>query len=121
MATQSPGVASYLPPLSPSSRIHLPGFADWQVNIDGDNPGAIRVGQYKLMVGAQPSSEYNTGTYNSYSGWVAPPEFGGNITPGPLRQICQDTPCLFDLDADPSEREDLAAKMPGMMQKLLKR
>lgn len=91
------------------------------VNIDGDNPGAIRVGRYKLMVGAQPSSEYHNGGYNSFSGWVAPPEMGGNVTPGPPRQICADRPCLFDLEADPFEQRDLADKLPATAAQLLQR
>eukprot|EP00038_Savillea_parva_P012281 m.203553 g.203553 ORF g.203553 m.203553 type:complete len:523 (+) comp22152_c0_seq1:1-1569(+) len=80
------------------------------------NEGAIRVGKWKLLKG-YPSCD----CYNANDGWWAPPEMGGHYEPSPTSKPCQDTPCLFDLDVDPEERNDQAANQPEVVRALLAR
>lgn len=65
-------------------------------NIFGSNPGAIRMGKYKLIVG-DPNLKQ---AYNGYNGW--------NGTDIVTKNICTHIPCLFDLSTDPYEYHDIA-------------
>eukprot|EP00035_Acanthoeca_spectabilis_P032755 m.20201 g.20201 ORF g.20201 m.20201 type:complete len:549 (-) comp5549_c0_seq1:372-2018(-) len=80
------------------------------------NEGAIRVGKWKLLKG-WPSCD----CYNANDGWWAPPEMGGKYEPSPEEHPCESHPCLFDLDADPEERFDLAQNRTDVLQQLIAR
>ncbi|XP_070560415.1 arylsulfatase J-like [Ptychodera flava] len=90
---------------------------------------ALRVGDYKVIVGADPS--------NPYSDWYQPTdaikEHGKRLIPelqircGPKPHDAayncdlSKNPCLYDIRRDPCEYENLADKYPDVLQRLLSR
>lgn len=72
--------------------------------------GAIRVGDWKLLVGVQ-----------RFATWFG--QFSPNMT-GPSNasntQACANGPCLFNIKNDTTEHHDLAAAMPGKVSEMLK-
>ena len=78
-------------------------------NIFGANPGAIRVGSWKLVVGDPDLHR----SYNGYNGW-------NNSQPVPASP-CTAKPCLFNLAVDRQERHNLADTEPTMLAKLVAR
>lgn len=86
------------------------GGAKWNPpNASGRATGAIRVGDWKLLVGPQ-----------SYATWFG--EFSPNMT-GPSNasstQACQTGPCLFNIKNDTTEHHDLSAEMPEKVAEIL--
>jgi len=77
------------------------------LNIWGNNSGAIRVGDYKLLYGYPGSPDY----------WLQPPK----IEKSPSANPCQQSPCLFNVIEDPTEHNDLAPTMPDKVRELLNR
>eukprot|EP00041_Stephanoeca_diplocostata_P018066 m.374939 g.374939 ORF g.374939 m.374939 type:complete len:255 (-) comp20910_c0_seq10:404-1168(-) len=84
-------------------------------NINGNRPGAIRMGKYKFFKG-YPGAK---GEYNAFDGWWAPPEMGGTVVHPTDGQLCETSNCLFDLSTDPGERTDVSAAHPEIVQKML--
>lgn len=101
-------------------------------NINGDRPGALLVGSMKLIVG--PPNQAGRGN----DGWTLPPEAtsvgarstsssnggGGGSGGKPCLEAscpCVATPCLFNVTADPAERNDLASSHPDLVAQLLAR
>ena len=95
-------------------------------NINGQRPGAILLGDLKLIVG--PPNQAGRGIDN----WPLPPEAtpaanGGGLEGGLLRPClaascpCVSQPCLFNVSADPDERNDLAGSLPSEVARLLAR
>jgi arylsulfatase A-like enzyme len=71
-----------------------------QAYIDGD---------YKLLVGSQPSAFWQGPQYpNSTT-----PNNGTGIVPDTIKEDCGSTGCLFDISSDPTEHNNLAASMPA--------
>lgn len=81
----------------------------------------IKDGRYKVLV-AQPSPEtmsansLNNGWKGKNNSWYNPP--AGEWSCDKYKDRSNFKPCLFDLVIDPSERENLAEKMPKLMQEL---
>lgn len=77
--------------------------------------GAIRVGNYKLLIGPQPFATWYGGLENNY--------FSPNQSvPSPVQLLfgCTYTkPCLFDVVNDPTEHVDLANTYPDILASLL--
>ena len=71
--------------------------------------GAIRVGQYKLILGDNPWASW----YGEHSPNATSPPKGSNAWQQALAQ-CGDVGCLYDIDADPTEHVDLAAALPAV-------
>ena len=71
--------------------------------------GAIRVGDWKLMVGAQPQATW----FGDFS-----PNATFNGTAANV-QGCTHAPCLFNISADPTEHDDVAAQFPDVVAQLL--
>ena len=71
--------------------------------------GAIRVGDWKLMVGAQPQATW----FGAFS-----PNATFNSTAANV-QGCVYAPCLFNISADPTEHNDLSAHFPDVVAQLL--
>ena len=81
-------------------------------NIYGDQPGALRVGDIKLVRG-NPNARH---PYNGYNGWNgSATSFSSDASP------CTPTPCLFNISADASEQHDLASAQPALLAQLLAR
>ena len=93
-----------------------PGADVAVLGTDGPSPppptatGAIRVGDWKLLVGVQ-----------RFATWFG--QFSPNMT-GPSNasntQACANGPCLFNIKNDTTEHHDLAAAMPGKVSEMLK-
>ena len=79
----------------------------------GGFTGALRSGVYKLIAPGRQADGWSA----QYPGTTAytPPA----AVPG--AGSCTDRPCLFDLQADPQERKDLATSMPALAAKLFSR
>lgn len=77
-------------------------------NINGKLPGAIRVGNYKLVNG-DPNLKR---PYNGYNGW------NNTALTGNQSQIhpCTKRACLFNIVVDPHEQQDLADEDPQVSQ-----
>jgi len=88
-------------PISVFGRYEVAGY---------DSLGAIRVNNYKLIIG----EEYG-------ASWFG--QFSPNIT-GPSPDInavaCVEHPCLFNIDDDPGEHDDIAKYNPIIVDKLWK-
>ena len=82
-------------------------------NIFGDEPGALRVGKYKLVRG-DPLRAYSSRQYNSYNGWAGV-DLNASISP------CSDVPCLFNIERDPEERHDLSQQEPHVLARMVAR
>ena len=73
--------------------------------------GVLMQGRYKLIA---------TGV--GYSGQWSGPLYPKVPATGPLKGSCQaKTPCLFDVEADPEERNDMAKAKPEIVQKMQSR
>merc|ERR1712110_599894 len=72
---------------------------------------ALTVWPYKVYIGF-PGDNRIVATPTT------PPPSGRVIIP---RDLCVDTPCLFNLEKDESEKQDLAAEMPDKVHELTKR
>lgn len=75
-----------------------------------DSLGAIRVNNFKLIVG----DEYEA----SWFGQFSPNNTG--IKPDLNAVACVDHPCLFNIDDDPGEHSNIAKNNPSIVQKLWK-
>ena len=88
-------------------------------------PGALRAGKWKLVVGS-----------NKYASWYPAPEDSVTRARAAVEAICKiksdasfppinasncDPHCLFDLEADPCETNDLSAAQPDRVATLLAR
>lgn len=76
--------------------------------------GALREGDWKLIVGNESAADwYGQGS----AGHLAPPRAGAQDL---KKSACSAAaPCLFDIAADPEEREDQAAAQPAVVARLL--
>ena len=81
-------------------------------NIFGANPGAIRVGRWKLLVG-DPGGGH---PYNGYNCWNASKCEAKGAAP-----LCAKRPCLYDMEADRAEQHDLAEAEPAVLKRLTQR
>ena len=72
-----------------------------------DALGAIRMGNYKLIVGQEH--------FASWYGHFSP---NATIAPDLGAVACVSHPCLFDIVRDPGEHNDVSSTMPGMVEKL---
>eukprot|EP00448_Togula_jolla_P010811 CAMPEP_0170606214 /NCGR_PEP_ID=MMETSP0224-20130122/20389_1 /TAXON_ID=285029 /ORGANISM="Togula jolla, Strain CCCM 725" /LENGTH=539 /DNA_ID=CAMNT_0010931273 /DNA_START=74 /DNA_END=1690 /DNA_ORIENTATION=+ len=68
--------------------------------------GAIRIDKWKLLVGQQNLASWYAGVPNSNS---------------PEDTACGSAPCLFNIEADPEEREDVASANPDIVGRLMRR
>lgn len=96
-------------------------------NIDGMFPSAIQVGDYKLLVGSPNFAGRGS------DGWSDPPEASDNGDDNQRgygygyqyknASLCSPPapPCLFNIVADPEERNDLSHAMPAKLQELVAR
>lgn len=80
-------------------------------NIFGDEPGALRVGDYKLVVGDPLDGYAGARPYNGYNGW-------GGAAPNSSMAPCAAAPCVFHIPSDPAERHDLAKVRPVLAARL---
>ena len=71
--------------------------------------GALRVGDWKLMVGAQGQATW----FGAFS-----PNATFNGTAANV-QACVYSPCLFNITADPTEHHDVASQHPDVVAELL--
>jgi len=69
--------------------------------------GAIRVGKWKLLVGLQ-----------NLASWYA--EVPNRNVPSE-HSACGSAPCLFNIESDPEEREDVASAFPDVVRRLTRR
>lgn len=88
-------------------------------NINGGFAGAITVGDWKLLKG------YPNQAGRGFDGWTKPPEANTSTTTqkgcAGSDCPCAGRPCLFNITADPEERNDLAIAMPDVVQQLMRR
>jgi arylsulfatase A-like enzyme len=81
----------------------------------GPSTGALRVGDWKLIVGTESSA----GWYgDSSSGHFTPPRSGPPQNTS-VSACSASVPCLFNIAQDPEERSDVAAANPALVAQLL--
>lgn len=99
---------------SPRTEIPLSSvYADNESGPGGGGMAALIVGKYKLVRNGQ--------LYCSWQGPVYPNASTDHSKDQNCPDVCPDTGCLFDIQADPGEHTDLAAQMPDVAAQLLKR
>jgi hypothetical protein len=82
-------------------------------NIFGTNPGAIRVGEIKLVWGDPDLKK----AYNGYNGWN---NTNAGLPKG-KEPLCTRTPCLYNMSSDRGEHHDLSKTQPALLQQLMTR
>eukprot|EP00039_Didymoeca_costata_P024008 m.8970 g.8970 ORF g.8970 m.8970 type:complete len:559 (+) comp3984_c0_seq1:142-1818(+) len=88
------------------------------LNIDGDLPGAIRIGDWKLMKG-YPGC---TSCYNANDGWWPAPEMANvSYVKDESTLPCSKSPCLFNLKDDPLEKHDVSMQYPKQVATMMER
>jgi hypothetical protein len=82
--------------------------------------GAIRMGKYKLLVGGSFSSGVDPSVGEWAASWYG--LFSPNATfNGTDTYACPpSSPCVFDLEEDPTEHVDLSTTLPAVTAKLTK-
>lgn len=78
------------------------------------SPQALIQGQYKFLQGAIPSATWTGSMYPNVSSVSKQPVDGVTLQ-------CGQTGCLFDVVADPTEHNDLAAQKPAIAQAMRQR
>jgi arylsulfatase B len=82
----------------------------------GVSVGALRDGDYKLIVNAEPWATWYGVNATSSGGHFSPPP-GGSV-PNPT--LCNvSAPCLFNIAEDPNEETDVAAQNPALVAQML--
>jgi len=80
--------------------------------------GVLIQGRWKLITGYP-------GWKPKWDGWISPPGFESEPAPRPAPpgdgDFCVEAPCLFDLDADPTEHNDVHAAHPDVVAKMMAR
>jgi hypothetical protein len=72
-------------------------------------PTVLIQGAYKLMLGAQIEATWAGPSYPNGSSPAAP------VDPGPTLACGAKGGCLFNVEADPTEHEDIAAQHPALV------
>ena len=81
----------------------------------GPSTGALRVGDWKLVVGTEASALWYG---DSSSGHFTPPRSGP--AQNTSASACSaSVPCLFNIAQDPEERSDVAGANPALVAQLL--
>jgi len=95
---------------SPRTEIHL-------------SSQALIVGNYKIIVGAEPSVMWQGPIYPNNTGVqpVFPDPVYRSVIPGNRIYYDCGTGCLFDIYSDPTEHNDLSQSMPTLFNQLLSR
>lgn len=103
--------------VSSSPRADVPLVIDHNMYTDQDKAfGAIRLKNYKLLVGSV-DGEMQSSWYGQFSPNSSVPMPSLNYTA--CSHAVPPYGCLFDVVADPSEHNDLATQLPGVMQQML--
>jgi hypothetical protein len=89
---------------------HLPGNAS----------GALRVGKWKLVVGATNQASWY-GHFSPNKSACGHVGAEGGACPSEAYTACTDAPCLFDMETDKTEHFDVAASEPDTLTALLSR
>ena len=79
------------------------------------------VGKWKIITGLQHHGPFDPPSKNLCNAMAADPKVGWNQTSPGVPCNCADPGCLFDLEADPLETTDLAAKEPAKLKELAAR
>ena len=78
--------------------------------------GALRVGRYKLMMGSQILATWYGGPENNYFS----PNQSVPIMIKKLRACDTETPCIFDVDSDPTEHVDISSRNKALLDELIR-
>eukprot|EP01008_Symbiontida_sp_HLA12_P002293 NODE_370_length_960_cov_207.169654_g363_i0.p1 GENE.NODE_370_length_960_cov_207.169654_g363_i0~~NODE_370_length_960_cov_207.169654_g363_i0.p1 ORF type:complete len:305 (+),score=56.67 NODE_370_length_960_cov_207.169654_g363_i0:106-915(+) len=89
-----------------------PGQGELMYGIGGGKAGALRKGPYKLIVGGQAGKT---------DGWSAQYPGSTPIVPPPHDTACGKAPCLFNVEDDQREMNDLSATKPDIAKQMLGR
>ncbi|XP_077995138.1 arylsulfatase B-like isoform X2 [Glandiceps talaboti] len=83
----------------------------YNINVEGDPGAAIRMDEYKLIIGKA----------NNPANWIPPIEANGTLGEPEFAQAYVNDLYLFNLKADPTERNNLAGDRPAKVREMKER